>query len=94
VGRNIDRWNRAALVVALGTGLALAGCGRKSGLDTPSAALAAQQRSGGTASSPAQEPNVLGSLFGGPQAPPPAPAAPAGTPPPKKTFFLDPVIGK
>jgi predicted small lipoprotein YifL len=94
VGRNIDRWNRVALVAALGAGLALTACGRKSGLDTPSAALAAQRGTAGTSSSPGQEPNVLGSLFGGPPAPPPAPATPAGTPPPKKTFFLDPLIAK
>ena len=91
MGKNIDRWNRAALIVALGAALALAACGRKSGLDTPAAALAAQQRTGET--SP-QQPSVLGSVFGGPSASPAAPATPAGTPPPKKTFFLDPLIGK
>ena len=42
MGKNIDRWNRAALIVALGAALALAACGRKSGLDTPAAALAAR----------------------------------------------------
>ena len=93
--RNVDRLSRVALVTVLGAGLALAGCGRKSGLDPPPAAIAPPPGTAESAPPLGEEPGIFGSLFGEPpppsQAPPPAGAPP---PPPKKTFFLDFLLAK
>jgi predicted small lipoprotein YifL len=97
VGRNVNRLSRVALVAALGAGLVLAGCGRKSGLDPPPAAIAPAPGTAESAPPLGEEQDIFGSLFGEPPppAPPPQTPPPAGTPPPpKKTFFLDFLLAK
>lgn len=98
MGRNFDRVSWLALIAALGAALALGGCGRKSGLDPPPAALAPAAPGPGTAEAPPPggAPSVFGSLFGPPASPPAAAPAtpPPAAPQPPKTFFLDFLIGK
>jgi predicted small lipoprotein YifL len=93
VKHSVDRWSRLALVAAMTAALGLAACGRKGPLDPPPSA--------GLTPPPAYAPRPsLGEENYGPapvgERPRTGVAAPpaAAEPPPKKTFFLDFLIGK
>ena len=82
-GSNGRAWLAVAGVLLIG--LAVSGCGRKSGLDAPpSASIDAAP----AAAAPATPDLTPGLLFGRPAEPPP-PQAPAPASAPGRTFFLD-----
>lgn len=74
-----------AIIVLSVTALALAGCGRKAGLDLPPSAPAAQAQATDTDAERAAQPGVFNSTFGADA----GPTAPKGG---KKKFILDPLL--
>lgn len=92
---SVNRWSRIAVAAVLTGALGLGACGRKGPLDLPpSAALPpapAAAPAAGVADRYAPAPAI-----GAPGTAVAADAAPAAAaaPPPKKTFILDPLIGK
>ena len=85
--RSCDRWlPRVAVIAALGAAFALAGCGRKSGLDAPPSAAISQP----VEDQPTLGENIDPGMTGfnrPPSANRTAPAPPV--PPDKRSFFLD-----
>jgi predicted small lipoprotein YifL len=77
---------RLAAVAALGLAFALAGCGRKAGLDPPPSASVAAAPSDQPSLGEVNDPNMTGF-----NRPPPRTAAPAAPPvvPDKRNFLLD-----
>jgi predicted small lipoprotein YifL len=98
VNRSVDRWRRPALAVALLAALALGACGRKGPLDTPPTGLTTPQTTYTQRPSLGEEgSSVAPSLFSGrapAQAEATPPASATASPPPKRTFFLDFLLGK
>jgi predicted small lipoprotein YifL len=98
VQRSVDRVSRlAAVAVAMVAALGLSGCGRKGPLDPPPSSLTNPQPMTQRPSLGDESGNIGPSLTAGQASSRAVEAAPASTtasPPPKKTFPLDFLIGK
>jgi predicted small lipoprotein YifL len=79
---------RLAALAALGSALALTGCGRKGPLDPPPSAAIAPPPSSQPGLGELNDPNTPG-YRRPPQQPVVAAAPPANAPPPQRSFFLD-----